>query len=43
MKTVLVLGDVTFNSLELTVVPEPTSLTLIGLGAAALLTFRRRN
>jgi PEP-CTERM motif len=34
--------DVTFNSLVITSVPEPASLALMGLGAAALLVFRRR-
>ena len=32
--------DITFNSL--TLVPEPTTLALVGLGTAGLLTFRRR-
>ncbi len=34
--------DITFNSLTLSQVPEPTSLALAGLGAASLLAFRRR-
>ena len=34
--------DITFNSLELIVVPEPSSLALFGLAGAALLVFRRR-
>lgn len=33
--------DITFNSLVLSV-PEPTTLALVGLGAAGLLAFRRR-
>jgi len=32
-----------YNGLVLTVVPEPTSFALLGLGAAALLVFRRRS
>jgi len=35
--------DVTFNSLQLVVVPEPASAALVALGAVAFLTFRRRN
>ena len=34
--------DITFNSLVLHGVPEPASLSLVGLGAAALLILRRR-
>ncbi len=34
--------DVTFNSLTLSSVPEPSSFALAGLGAAALLVVRRR-
>lgn len=34
--------DVTFNSLTLSSVPEPSSVALFGLGAAALLARRRR-
>ena len=34
--------DVTFNSLVLEVVPEPTTMALLGLGAAALVIARRR-
>jgi hypothetical protein len=34
--------DVTFNSLVITSVPEPTTAALIGLGAAGLMVFRRR-
>jgi hypothetical protein len=34
--------DITFNSLVLSQVPEPSSLALIGLGAAGLLAARRR-
>lgn len=34
--------DITFNSIELAPVPEPTSLALLGLGAAGLLVIRRR-
>ena len=34
--------DITFNSLVLSSVPEPASLSLVGLGAAALLALRRR-
>ena len=34
--------DITFNSLVLTSVPEPSSLALIGLGVTGLLAFRRR-
>ena len=34
--------DITFNSLVLHGVPEPASLSLIGLGAAALMIVRRR-
>jgi len=37
-----VLGAGGFNGLVLTPVPEPTTLALGGLGAAALLLFRRR-
>lgn len=35
--------DITFNSLTLSPVPEPATLALVGLGAASLLVFRRRN
>jgi hypothetical protein len=35
--------DITFNSLTLSQVPEPATLALVGLGAASLLVFRRRN
>jgi PEP-CTERM motif len=34
--------DITFNSLTLSVVPEPTTATLAGLGVAGLLLLRRR-
>jgi hypothetical protein len=34
--------DITFNSLVLSQVPEPSSLALVGLGAAGLLAVRRR-
>ncbi len=34
--------DVTFNSLALESVPEPTTLALVGLGAVGLLAMRRR-
>jgi hypothetical protein len=34
--------DMTFNSLVLSPAPEPTTLALVGLGAAGLLAFRRR-
>jgi PEP-CTERM motif-containing protein len=34
--------DVTFNSLVLSSVPEPTSLALVGLGLGGLMAFRRR-
>ena len=34
--------DVTFNSLALEVVPEPTSLALVGLGIGGLMALRRR-
>ncbi len=34
--------DVTFNSLVITSVPEPATATVIGLGAAGLMAFRRR-
>jgi hypothetical protein len=34
--------DITFNNLELAAVPEPTTLALLGLGAAGLLAIRRR-
>lgn len=35
--------DVTFNSLVVTSVPEPSTMALAGLGAAGLLIFRRRS
>ena len=35
--------DVTFNSLVLQPAPEPSTLALIGLAAAGLMIFRRRN
>jgi hypothetical protein len=38
----LALGPAAFNGLELRPIPEPSSLALAGLGAAALLVFRRR-
>jgi hypothetical protein len=34
--------EVVLDNLEVTMVPEPASLALLGLGAAALLVFRRR-
>lgn len=34
--------DITYSSLTLSQVPEPTTLALVGLGAAGLLAFRRR-
>ena len=34
--------DVTYSSLELVTVPEPSSFALVGLGVAGFLTFRRR-
>jgi hypothetical protein len=34
---------VSFENLSLTVIPEPSSLALIGLGAAVLVSLRRRN
>jgi hypothetical protein len=34
--------DITFNSLVLSPAPEPTTLALVGLGAASLLAIRRR-
>jgi len=34
--------DITFNSLTLQPVPEPTTLALVGLGVAGLLAIRRR-
>lgn len=39
----LTVGAGGYNGLVLTPVPEPTSFALLGLGAAALLAFRRRN
>jgi hypothetical protein len=35
--------DITFNSLTLSPVPEPTSVALLGIGAAGWLVVRRRN
>jgi len=35
--------DVTFNSITLSSTPEPTTLALVGLGAAGFLAMRRRN
>ena len=35
--------DITENSLTLSPAPEPATLALVGLGAASLLVFRRRN
>jgi hypothetical protein len=35
--------DITFSSLQLVPVPEPSSMALAGLAGAALLVFRRRN
>jgi hypothetical protein len=35
--------DITFNSLQLVIVPEPASAALAGLGALALLVFHRRS
>jgi len=35
-------GEGNFNGLQLVLVPEPSSLTLLGLGTAGLLFFRRR-
>lgn len=40
--TAITTGAPGFTGLTLTAVPEPTSMTLAGLGAAALLAFRRR-
>ena len=34
--------DITFNSLTLSAVPEPTTMALVGLGTVGLLAFRRR-
>lgn len=34
--------DVTYTSLELTTVPEPSTFALVGMGAAGLAIFRRR-
>jgi hypothetical protein len=34
--------DITYSSITLSVVPEPTTLALAGLGIAGLLAFRRR-
>ena len=34
--------DITYSSITLSPVPEPTTLALAGLGAAGLLIFRRR-
>jgi len=39
---VLAPGDTGWTSFSLTSVPEPTTMTLVGLGAAALMIFRRR-
>lgn len=35
--------DVTFNSIQLIPVPEPASMSLVGLGLAAILALRRRS
>ncbi len=35
--------DITYNSLAVVAVPEPTTLALIGIGTAALVIIRRRN
>jgi hypothetical protein len=35
-------ADITFNSLTISAVPEPSTLALLGAGAAGLLCYRRR-